>query len=67
MDGHRVYNIMQRVTQFFFPYDKLENTAQDDSVARRKETSYSTCDTSERPPRVIVPCRGKTAATTEIA
>ena len=67
MDGHRVYNVMQRVRQIFVPCSKLGNTAQNASVARRMETTDSTYDTSERPRRVIVPCRGKTTATTEIA
>ena len=66
-DGHHVYDVMQRVRQIFVPYDKLGNTAQNDSVARKMETTYSTYDTSERFTRVIVPCRGDTTATTEIA
>ena len=30
-NGHRVYDVMQRVRQIFVPYDKLRNTARDDS------------------------------------
>ena len=66
-DGHRIYDVMQRVRRTFVPYDKLGNTAQDDSVGKRMETSYSTYDTPERPPGVIVPYRGKTSLPTEIA
>ncbi|XP_028417128.1 uncharacterized protein LOC114541404 [Dendronephthya gigantea] len=65
-DGHHVYDGMQRVRQIFVPYDKLGNTAQEDS-AKRMETNYSTYDTPERPPVVIAQCQGKTSSTTEIA
>ena len=58
---------MQRVRQIFIPYDRLGNTAQDDSAGRRMETSDSTYDTPERPPAVIVQCEGETVPTTEIA
>ena len=66
-DGHRVYDVMQRVRQIFVPYDKLGNTAQDDSARRRVETSDSTYDTTERPPAVIVQCQGGTVPTKEFA
>ena len=56
VDGHHVYDVMQRVRQIFVPYDKLGNTAQDDS-AKRIKTSDSTYDTPERPPGVIVQCQ----------
>ncbi|XP_028399018.1 uncharacterized protein LOC114522514 [Dendronephthya gigantea] len=51
-EGHHVYDVTQRVRQVFIPYDKLGNTAQDDS-AKTMETSDSTYDTPERPPVVI--------------
>ena len=55
-DGHHVYDVVQRVRQIFVPYDKLGNTAQDDS-AKRIKTSDSTYDTPERPLGVIVQCQ----------
>ena len=66
-EGHRVYDVMQRVKQIFVPYDMLGNTAQEDSAERRMETSDTIYETSERPPAVIVQCQGKTAPTKEIA
>ena len=53
-NGHNVYDVMQRVRQSFDSYDKLGNTAQDDSSRKRMETSDSTYDTTERPSGVIV-------------